>query len=293
MKNYTEHDIAADLNCIISFLSRRDVTGLTTGALSERYGISRADVMIILGNSMPYLAELGASAFKAGLAGELMIVGGIGHSTKYLVNNILNSSNYRDIEVENRPEADILKDVISRDTDIDPDSIIIENRSANCGANAVEALKTLKDLNKVPGSAIIIQDPTMQLRTHASFLKSWAGEKTEIISFSPFIPRLFVKEGGLRFENNIDGIWSLDRFVDLIMGEIPRLRDDENGYGPKGRDFITHVDIPSEVLESYSRLQSKYNEAKDGTHLYRWRVPLPVSGGEHISTVSQRTPTPR
>ncbi|MDF2987099.1 MAG: hypothetical protein K0R50_2609 [Eubacterium sp.] len=260
MKNYTEHDVAADLNCIISFLSRRDITRLKTEALYEKYGISQADVLMVLGSSMPYLAELGAGAFKTGLARELMLVGGIGHSTKYLVTNVLNNSNYRDIEVENRPEADILKDVISRNTDIDPDSIIIENRSANCGANAVEALRTLKAVNKVPGSIIIIQDPTMQLRTHASFLKSWAGEKTEIISFSPFIPLLLVKEDGLRFENNIDGIWSVDRFVDLIMGEIPRLRDDENGYGPKGRDFIAHVDIPSEVLESYSRLQSRYNE---------------------------------
>lgn len=260
MKNYTEHDVAEDLNCIISFLSRRDITGLTTVALSERYGISRADVMIILGNSMPYLAELVASAFKAGLAGELMIVGGIGHSTKYLVNNILNDKKYSNIDVENRTEADILKEVICKSTGIDPDTIIIENQSTNCGSNAVEALKTLKALNKVPGSVIIIQDPTMQLRTHASFLKAWAGEKTEIISYCPFTPRLAVKEGVMKFVNSIEGIWSVDRFVDLIMGEIPRLRDDENGYGPKGRDFIAHVDIPPGVVEAYSRLQSRYNE---------------------------------
>ena len=31
------------------------------------------------------------------------------------------------------------------------------------------------------------------------------------------------------------------------MGEVPRLRDDEHGYGPLGRGFIAHVDVPDEV----------------------------------------------
>lgn len=30
-------------------------------------------------------------------------------------------------------------------------------------------------------------------------------------------------------------------------GEIPRLRDDVNGYGPKGKKFIAHVNIPDKV----------------------------------------------
>jgi len=31
------------------------------------------------------------------------------------------------------------------------------------------------------------------------------------------------------------------------MGEVPRLRDDEQGYGPRGRNFIVHVDFPAEI----------------------------------------------
>ena len=60
--------------------------------------------------------------------------------------------------------------------------------------------------------------------------------------------------------NEINRLWSKDRFIDLIMGEIPRLKDDENGYGQRGRNFISHVDIPLNVLESYERLLSYYNQ---------------------------------
>ncbi|MGH4051133.1 MAG: hypothetical protein ACREVX_07235 [Clostridium sp.] len=101
----------------------------------------------------------------------------------------------------------------------------------------------------------------MQLRSYASFLKFWEQEKTLIISYFPFIPT--VKVAGIDYEyanDKIKGLWDKARFIDLIMGEIPRLRDDENGYGPKGKGFIAHVDIPQEVLASYERLLSYYTE---------------------------------
>lgn len=40
------------------------------------------------------------------------------------------------------------------------------------------------------------------------------------------------------------------------MGEIPRLRDDENGYGPNGKNFIAHVNIPDEIKEAYNILKT-------------------------------------
>jgi hypothetical protein len=39
------------------------------------------------------------------------------------------------------------------------------------------------------------------------------------------------------------------------MGEIPRLRDDKEGYGPRGKGFIVHVDIPDEVEEAWRRVK--------------------------------------
>ncbi|MGV8984091.1 hypothetical protein [Clostridium sp.] len=101
----------------------------------------------------------------------------------------------------------------------------------------------------------------MQLRTHASFLKQWNEEETLFISYSPFIPQLKVSEKSDGYLNSdIPGLWAKDRFIDLIMGEIPRLSDDANRYGPKGKGFISHVDIPKEVLNSYQRLLTYYKE---------------------------------
>lgn len=50
-------------------------------------------------------------------------------------------------------------------------------------------------------------------------------------------------------------LWQMDRFLDLVTGEIPRLRDDADGYGPQGKAFIPHVDIPPEVEEAYARVR--------------------------------------
>jgi len=47
----------------------------------------------------------------------------------------------------------------------------------------------------------------------------------------------------------------MERFVSLVMGEIPRLRNDKDGYGPRGRGYIVAVDIPASVEAAYQRLR--------------------------------------
>jgi uncharacterized SAM-binding protein YcdF (DUF218 family) len=267
MNNDMEFQIVNDLNNISAFLSKRDIGELSCEALYDKFGISQADIILILGNSIPYIAELAAKAYKTGLAKRIMIVGGIGHSTKYLIQNVLQDKRYKDVNLNENSEADILKQIIISRENIDKDKIIIESNSTNCGSNAFEALHLLKEKGQIPNSIILIQDPTMQLRSHASFLKEWKQEKTLIISYCPFIPQIKASEGGYEYVNQgINGLWSLDRFIDLIMGEIPRLRDDVNGYGPEGKHFISHIDIPEDVLTSYQRLvayYTEYNEIKN------------------------------
>lgn len=260
MSNSTDYKIEDDINNISRFLSKRDINELTCKALIDTFKITQVDMIIILGNAIPYISELAAKAYKSGLAKDIMIVGGIGHSTKYLIENVLQDNRYKDINVKDKSEADILRQLIAKEEDIEPEKIIIENKSTNCGSNAYEALKLLKERKQIPKSIILIQDPTMQLRSHFSFLKEWQLEKALIISYSPFIPQLKISANNYEFMNaGIKGLWTKDRFMDLIMGEIPRLRDDANGYGPNGKGFISHVDIPGEVLGSYQRLVTKYS----------------------------------
>ncbi|MDI2091081.1 hypothetical protein [Commensalibacter oyaizuii] len=41
----------------------------------------------------------------------------------------------------------------------------------------------------------------------------------------------------------------------MLLDEIPRLRDDKNSYGPKGKNFIAHVDMPEDVENAYYHLK--------------------------------------
>ena len=50
----------------------------------------------------------------------------------------------------------------------------------------------------------------------------------------------------------------LHRYVTLLMGEVPRLTDDADGYGPAGRDFIAHVEVPAEVRRAFAGLREKF-----------------------------------
>lgn len=49
-------------------------------------------------------------------------------------------------------------------------------------------------------------------------------------------------------------MWDVRRYATLLMGEVPRLVDDERGYGPRGRGFIAHVDVPDEVRAAHARV---------------------------------------
>ena len=171
MSNLNDYQIIDDLNNISILLSKRDIDDLSCNSLVDKYGIKQVDMIIILGNSIPYIAELAAKAYKSGLSKDIMIVGGIGHSTKYLIQTVLQDNKYKGIDIYDKSEADILSQIISRRENIKLDEIIIENRSTNCGSNAYESLKLLKEKGMVPQSVILIQDPTMQLRSYATFFK--------------------------------------------------------------------------------------------------------------------------
>jgi hypothetical protein len=75
------------------------------------------------------------------------------------------------------------------------------------------------------------------------------------MSWPTFTPRVALANGGLAFtRGDVAGLWPMDRFLSLILGEVPRLRDDVSGYGPRGRGFIGPVDIPVEVEAAHALL---------------------------------------
>ena len=251
---YNKHEIVQAINTLSAFLSKRDLSSLTRNALKAHYGRTKADLMILLGNSDPQSAMLAGQAMMNQIADKLLICGGKGHSTTYLVENIQNDPALSHIKSEDKSEAEILFKVLQKDFKFDSKKVFLETQSTNCGSNASEALKVVKRQLIKHSLVILVQDATMQLRTDASFQKEWVSEKTAFVHYASRKPTVTVKKDEIHLDMRVPP-WTLQRFLSLIMGEIPRLRDDKKGYGPHGKGFIIHVDIPADVERGYQRLQ--------------------------------------
>jgi len=143
--------------------------------------------------------------------------------------------------------------------------ILIENRSTNTAENARYSQQSLQAANRGQGPILILQDPTMQRRSMLTWEREAgiAGWGARALSHAVFVPQVEPESDGMpRFvAGQVEGNWTMERFLALILGEIRRLRDDEYGYGPKGRNFLPHVEIPEPVIESYQRLSASHLNA--------------------------------
>ncbi|KAF4472658.1 DUF218 domain [Fusarium albosuccineum] len=219
----------------------------------------------------------------------LVLCGGVGHSTQLMHEAVRQHPQYNQIadQVQGLPEGRILQaigerffnlHVCSKDQgplDFYQDlTVLVEDTSTNCALNAIKTRDLLVShgINS-PRSVVVAQDPTMCRRTVAAFEQvytSGAGTPS-ITSWPTFVPKITPKEDIATGEyhdlvscldfvipgakvSQKDGLWNMDRFISLLMGEIPRMRDDENGYGPRGKGSIVHVNIPPGVEEAWETL---------------------------------------
>ena len=93
----------------------------------------------------------------------------------------------------------------------------------------------------------------MQLRMYAT-LKKYKPEIT-IINYASYQVNVLASEKGLRYDQDIKGMWNMDRYITLLMGEIPRLTDNAEGYGPKGKNYLAHIDIPENITIAFNELK--------------------------------------
>lgn len=211
----------------------------------------------------------------------LVLCGGIGHSTPLLRTAICTAyPSIKLAEVEELPEARIFEKVmrtgwpkLCERIDRGEIGLLVEEQSTNCGANATLVVDLMSTHAVTAERLVVVQDPTMMRRTIASFEKAYvtlnvnadssASTRPQIIPWATFTPRLRVDTEGIKWEivnfsdrsASVAEIWTMDRFLELITGEIARLYDDSEGYGPKGKGYIGHVDIPEDVLQSWKRLK--------------------------------------
>lgn len=234
------------INILSRFCGRRDLPGVNPADLQKNFGIEQADVMVLFGGSIMCGGDVLASAMQAGAAKTYMIAGGEGHTTETLRHNMSSAG----IKTEGLKEAEIFAAYLKERYGLIPD--LLECASTNCGNNVTYCLDLIKNIPH--GSIIVVQDATMQLRMDAGFRKHTNG-KTRIINYAAYEATVVFDGSALTYADSIRGMWDMERYISLLLGEIPRLRDDENGYGPKGKGFIAHTGIPPEVEEAYHYLK--------------------------------------
>ena len=246
-------NIENNINILGNFCGMRDVDRLSADAIQRKYGFTQADVMVLFGGSVIEGGYVLAKAMQEKIAKKYIIVGGAGHTTETLRQRV--HSEYPDIETVCLPEAEVFQRYLAHVYGLQAD--YLETQSTNCGNNITYLLDMIRDKNIPCKSIILTQDATMQRRIDAG-LRKYAPDDLVIINYAAYSVKTVSYAGVLEFDSQVHGMWTVERYVNLLMGEIPRLADDADGYGPMGKDFIAHVDIPETVSEAFEALKKVY-----------------------------------
>lgn len=260
-----DRDLSDDINIVAAFLAHNQVPSLE----------KPVDCIVICASAVLYQTSNLFRIFQSqpSLAKVLVLVGGIGHSTELIYDAVARHPEYCKIKerITGLPEADVLHSILASFFSlVGPEhggpKVYRENRSTNCGANAVETRKVLDEAG-ITGmrSCIVVQDPTMSRRTIASFNKAYEDlpvpDRPYFSACPVFVPKMRNVDGQLEYDvESQDGLrandlWEQQRLCELLVGEVTRLKDDENGYGPNGKGFIGHVDVPEEVEQAAKRIR--------------------------------------
>jgi uncharacterized SAM-binding protein YcdF (DUF218 family) len=244
-----------NINILSDFLGKRDLPTLSSSALKEKYKISQADLLILFGGSIPYGCDVVGKAVLNNICKIFMIVGGEGHTTESLRQAVHQA--YPEIVTAGKSEADVMAAYISWKYGID--EILLERNSTNCGNNVTYALELMKQNKLCPQNMIIVQDATMQCRMDAGFRKYLENEEIQLINFASYKVKVEVRNEKLVVDSSdLWGMWDIERYISLLLGEIPRLLDTVSGYGPEGKGYIAHVEVPVKVIKAFEELKMDY-----------------------------------
>ncbi|MFT4212938.1 MAG: ElyC/SanA/YdcF family protein [Microbacterium sp.] len=242
-------EIAAAITTLGAFCGERDIAAPTPAALREATGLDRVDAVLCFGGSILAGARVFAEALGSGVAATSMLVGGEGHTTAALRGQ---AAALLSGDMAAATEAEIFDLVLRERHGVHAD--LLETRSTNCGDNITRALALLAAHGIRPESVLLIQDATMQRRMGAVVRRDTPA--TTVVAYASYAPPAVAAsaDGALAFVDPPDGMWPLDRYASMLLGEIGRLRDDDAGYGPRGRGWIAHVDIPPAVEDAAALL---------------------------------------
>ena len=248
--------VAADMNVVARFLGVRDLPALAAASVELVLGQPRADVMVLFGGSIIAGGNVLADAMRADVAHTYVIVGGAGHTTQTFRDRVRGLCPDL-VFADDAPEAEIFEAYLEKRHGLVAD--LLETCSTNCGNNVTYLRDLLAERGVRCESAIFSQDATMERRMIAEAEKEMPGVR--VAGFATYDVRMVARDGCLAYEDAPLGMWAPERYLSLLMGEIPRLTDDENGYGPRGAGYLAHVDVPDEVRDAWERLRRAFPDS--------------------------------
>lgn len=238
--------VCTHFNRLIDYLSVRDIPELTKDNVMSKWNIENVDMIMMFGGTISGAFPIVAKAYHKGVSKKILLSGGGGHTTAYLREEL--NARYENFVQDKESEAEIMQHYLKHFHHIN--DVIIENTSTNCGNNITNSLSILESLNLIPETVVVVHDSTMIRRMDATLKKYNSNIKT--IRYAPYIQHLTIKNNNLAYkEKPMLGMWEIEHYITLILGEIQRLRDDENGYGPNGKGYM--------VYQSYVYLQKYYS----------------------------------
>ncbi|KAI1052967.1 hypothetical protein LB506_009940 [Fusarium annulatum] len=189
----------------------------------------------------------------------LVLCGGIGPCTPFVYEAIRVSKKYCTIfdTINGKPEGEVLKVMAERFYKLKINEtgsqhqgfrILVSDRSNNCGVDATEARKVLQE-NGIhsPRSMVVVQDPAMSSRTISLFENVYENDTVQISCWPRLKQTTEAQQEKARPEKDIRReLWSMDRFLDRIIGE--------QGGGIRAK---SPIGIPNEVENAWSAIMDE------------------------------------
>ncbi|KAJ4267535.1 hypothetical protein NW762_003642 [Fusarium torreyae] len=207
----------------------------------------------------------------------LILSGGVGPCTSFVYDAIKASKKYCQMfeDINGKPEGQVLRVMAERiyklkinrsakgqSTDESLKErlrLLVADRSTNCGVDALQTRQVL-DSHGIhsPRSIVVVQDPAMISRTVSSFEDVYDDKEAQVFSWPERIPGKLGQEFKFQTSGYRKGVgkelWSMDRFLDRVLGESLGLDD---GRTPRYPGSNAQLNIPNEVEDAWSTIMGK------------------------------------
>ena len=255
--------VARSANTIARWCGVRDVSALSRDSLRREACVAEgvADLFVLFGGGVIGSVEMLADAMRAGVARRYAIVGGRGRATYWLDQAVAKELGVPESAASGvvpgaSSEAEMLDALLYQRHGLRAD--LLETASTNCGNNITYLLDLLEGEGNVPATVILCQDAVMQRRMDVTWQRQVqdraAFSRVRVINWAAYEAELVATDRALSWAHAPEGIWPIDTYLQLLAGEVARLTDDEHGYGPCGRDYVVHIDVPSGIAEAACEL---------------------------------------